>query len=253
MSSGQSPRGDATGALAGSFPSNVAIGLPLLMGLAWSDDFLADDNAPQYGEKNWSLTTTGTGTIATVGATDANAHEAGLRRLQVTASGDRAVLHLDTTLEPFTDVPVGTIFGIKIRHDSSIVGATIWAGFCETTSVPGSGVSNDFVGIRNEGANWFGVVRNDLVEATVDLGLAGSISTAAYRIAGFLRASDGYRFWTADATSREVSPTITHFAAIDTNKPNEDLSPVIGIQSSAVGAKGCVVDWFSIGGRTRRQ
>lgn len=251
MSDGRGPRGNATGALAGAYPNNVAQGTPLLMGLAFSDDFIAVDSG-QYGENNWGITVSGSATITTVVPTHSSGHEAGLRRLQVTSSGSRVVLGMGTGLDPFKDVPEGAVFACKLRHNSSTSDATLWAGLSESTNVPGSGLFVDFVGLRNEGGNWFGVCRNGTNETTVDLNVAASVLDTEYLIAGFLRAADGYRFWVADASIRDVSPTVVHFDPIDSNLPNEPLTPVIGIQSSAAGTKGLVVDWYELGGRTKR-
>ncbi len=258
MSSRRAPAGLCSGALAGQYPDEVALGLPLLMGLHWHDDFAAvhDLTEGRYGEMAWKLTTTGTGQWVQSGASAWQQHEYGIGRLQVTASGDKAVLHQDISYELFNgSPPIGTIWSVKIRHNSSTTNATLWLGFAEDADIPGSGVSTRFVGVRNQGsANWYGVCRNGVAETVRDLGVAGSTSTSYYRVLGFMRTTRGFEFFRADCTDRETPPHITWVDPISTYIPSTsyDLTPVIGLQSTDTGTKGMVFDWFEIGGRIRR-
>lgn len=256
MSTARPPSGPASGALFGDYPDNIALGLVSVMGVSWVEDFISFDDTVngRYGSHAWAFTFTGTGTVATLGSSDGNTgHEAGLRRLQVTASGDRAVLSMSTSLEIYDGPPpVGTLWACKIRHNTSTTGAILWAGFSEQATVPGAGLSRDFLGIRNEGANWFGVLRNDLNETLVDLNVAGSTSAGAYLVAGFLREDDGVHFFVIDASDRTIPPQVQWFEPVTVNMPNEDLAPIVGIHATAAGTKGLVVDFFNIAGRTRR-
>ena len=251
MSTRRAPSGLCGGALAGQYPDEVAFGLPNLMGLAWYDDFCAYNVSGRYGEKRWQLYAPGTGTTTSPGVT--TAHEFGLQQCTVTVSGDTSALVQNGSLEPiYRMVPVGSLFAVKIKHYTSTADSVIWAGFSENYIAPAGAVFVDFVGVRNEGGNWYGVCRDGNTETTVDLGLAASTSSSAYRVMGFFHANDGVRFFTADVTDRQVPPFITWFSPITTNHPNEDLSPIIGITSSAVGTKGFTADFFNFGGRTTR-
>jgi len=258
MSNAGPPRGPAGGALAGDWPFNASLGLASMMGLAWFEDFCAVDNAGRYGEKSWLFTGTGTGTIATVGSTSTLQHEVGLRRLQVASSGDRAVLHQDMAARWFRrGPPVGTLWFTKLRHNTSTDGATLWAGLADSTTMPDGPLANsvDFVGIRNLGGapgEWFGVARSGIVETSVGLTIAGSVLDSEYLIAGWLRTPSGYQFFTAGCSDRSVPPFTTNTIEQTASLPTSSLSPVIGIESTAGGVKGLVVDTVNLAGRTRR-
>ncbi len=256
MSTSRGPSGLAMGALFGEFPDQVAFGIPPLMGFSWFDDFAANDNSADdlHGEKRWTTAHVGTGAVFAEGTLSNEKHSFGLRRVQVAVNGDRGVLIQNANLEEFENgPPEGALFCCKVRHDTSTTGATLWVGFAEDGDIPGSGVSTDFVGVRCEdGGNWFGVTRNNTLESTVDLGVGPSTAQTDYRILGFLVTSTGFRFFTATAASRKDPPFLTWFDELTTNLPNEDLTPVIGIQSNAAGTKGIVIDFFSIGGRAAR-
>lgn len=257
---GRAPAGTASGALAGSWPDNVALGAPLRMGMAWFEDFCADDDTTGgwYGEKRWRLSTLGTGAISTPTPPSTAEHEAGVRLLQATASGDYAVLRFAS---PFynQEPPIGTVWECKLRLYAGTTQVEAWAGLQDAsyTTAPITGNNTDFIGVRYDagaaGVNWEAVSRNGTAETVIDTGEAGAVGVDAYLVIGFRRINaGGYEVYQVTRVADErTPPTVTVLGTIDATHPDEPLRPVIGLRSTS-GAASILIDYYTLGGRSRR-
>lgn len=248
---GNSPRGLASGALAGQYP-NPALGLVSAAGISLVDDFLLEAGtvSSRYGSLLWRLTAiAGSPTVASITPTAST--EAGLLELTLPASsGDAGVIHLGSTVPPiYRTLPNGTIWCAKFRMTTGASAYELWAGFSDSFARVNSS-SNDFIGVRSVGANLFGLVRNNTTELTVDLGID---CESAYKTVGFEIIDGSAQFFTLDCTDDAI------FERTDVGDPqaissiNEDLYPIaLGLYTSDAAAKVAVIDLWAMGGRCAR-
>lgn len=253
------PAGPAEGALWGTYPNNVALGLPLMWGMAFFDDFITPPDGSRYGDRRWQLYTSGTASVSQRTPTSTTEHEAGLVDCIASGANSIGILHqgMGTDRPLDQEPPIGSVIGCKLRSYTTVSDLRAWFGFQENTNSPATGNDCDFVGLRfdTSGAGqWEAVCRNGTSETAVAIGLSPSSSSNAYNRIGFERQPNGaYRFF--GLTRRDdlyLPPAITELATISSNVPNEPLTPSIGWEALGVSTRGIVVDSYSWCGRTRR-
>jgi len=203
-----------------------------------------------YGTLGWTLANiAGTGTVSTV--SPAAATEIGIRQIATsTNANDASCLHLDPCLY---GLPVGLELVVKIRCAGTATDNVVWSGLVESVaSVPtGGAANNSMVGFRTtNGGNWLLVVRDGLVESTVDTGLAGDTT---WRILGAKRTATGVQARYYDQSDLRFSEPFDVGAEVTANITTDVLRPLaLGVQATAGASRSAQSDFWGVGGRLAR-
>lgn len=254
MNYAQRTAGLALGALHGQYP-DPGLGLVPAAGVSMHDDFIpggASLVASRYGSLLWTGTTIG-GAPTYANVTPAATTEVGILRVTTTAlSGQGGVLNLGATTM-FRSPAAGSIWCCKIQMSTGTANYELWSGFASGNTRVQAADTTDFIGVRSNGGNLFGVVKQAASpsETTVDLGVE---CEGVWRIVGFeVTATDTVQFFTLDCSQRIGIFRTNVGNPVTTNFPNTTLSPIaLGVVTTAAAAVAADIDFWSWGGRTAR-
>ena len=153
--------------------------------------------------------------------------------------------------------PPGSIWCSKIRMTSGTASYELWSGFASSTGRVQAADATQFIGIRSDGANLYGVVKNGAAsETTVDLGYD---CEAVWRTFGFEVAGDTtapeVQFFQLDelGTSRFAWDRTDIGDPITATMPSTSLfSCAIGLVTTTASARTAQIDHWCLAGRTER-
>jgi hypothetical protein len=223
--------------------------------LIWDDFENNNTSAGQIGECGWGIGDIGTGvnlTISKVAITPADDFRTfgQIRMTTVATNGEGGTIRLGSgTADLCKGVPpVGVVNQTKIRNSGVLTNNTAWSGLASLTQlVPTTAAAMAFIGVRaisvGGAANWFGVCKSGAnQETTRDLGVPFD---SAYRIPGWRRTATGIQFMVNDADVGAEITTNLPLAATEHNA-------VIGLVTTATGAKDADVDFYILAGAFAR-
>ena len=138
--------------------------------------------------------------------------------------------------------PIGTEFRCKVRMQDT-TNILAWVGIWSRLELaPDTALANvvEGIGFRAEatgsGVNWFGVVRDQTTEATVDMGVAANTT---WRNLGFYITNVGVQFTLrGTAVGAEVTSVIPQSAT--------QLAPIVGLLTQTNSAKEMDIDFYGL-------
>lgn len=251
--SGRRSSGFAVGALAGQYP-DPGFGLPHSVGPALFDD-CHDAVAAQ-----WSGTTLGGSAPTWAQVAPSSWQEIGVSQITTTTtSGSGAVALRAAVADLYRIPPPGAIWACKVQMSTGTANYELWSGFASAAARVATADATQFVGIRAEGANVFGVVKNGAgaaAESTVDL---GSNCEAAWRVFGFEVSGDtttpSVQFFQIDALDslRDAWDRTDIGDPVTTDMPSTTLfSCLLGLVTTSAASVAAQIDWWDLGGRCAR-
>lgn len=234
--------------------SHDSLDTRIAQGVSIVDDFLGQETETgEIGQLGWTLqSVAGGGSITRVSPAITGWKEMGTVTLTTNAtSGDGKAITLGTgsTAPLRGPPPSGFRCSAKVALQGTLTRTTAWIGLWENVATPPDAAgSNDATGVGfivrslTSGANWFGIVRNNTSETTVDLGVAADTT---FRYLGWVRTSTGVQFQVSGAN---VGSEIT------TNLPSttDTLGPGVSVMATSASARTLVIDWFSLAGSIQR-
>jgi len=264
MPTSRPPSGDAGGAAGGQYPS-PSMGNPPVQGFSRYDDFTRLGSAGNYGETGLALSLIGATSPTLALQTPTTNRESGILRIStgtVTANEGTA---LGLPVAVYGAGPsIGMVYICKVRATSTSA-IEVWSGFAGSAARVHVASTVEFIGFRalgGTGTPWQGVVKNSGGETTVDMFSSITIGTdwvtlgfryLVKRSRNTAPIAYGVQFFTVDGDT-DLSAIETDVGdLVTTSLPTGALLHLpLGIVTTDGSDKSAEIDFYSVGGKSRR-